>query len=652
MSDTAPPLDRPAPSPSAPSAPLRTRRDAGPAAWPLLALTAGLVVAVAVGLAHVAGLLEGYLALVVAFLLVVAVPSSRLGSRRLLLAAGFAAGLLPALWWWDLPLGALGRVGLVLAVLAGSLTSVVLWHGPAGAGRRARLLLPTWRAVDLAVAATAAFAALALRGMLAVRSGAEALASLMPAWDNSAHTNMVLMIRRTGAVIPSLADPAAGDTWKFADYPAGYHAVVATVMELIGSSTPGPVAEEVLLSVRAEGLVLATAAVVLVAGLCALPTAPRRPVAVALGSAGVVGVLLLGPGASAFTSGFPNFVIGCAMAGAAVLLALSVPRVLAPVPLAALGGLVVGVAHSWVLLLALALPAVVLVAVPLRRAAWRASRREVVLSAGVVVLTLAGLAQAALTLSKLAPTEVLVIPGGIVVPDSTILLAVALTAVAVPLASSARGSGRMPWLAAVPATGLVVAAGIGALQLRQSGELSYYFWKFALGVLLVGVVVLAAAVVGRRPATPPRVAPEGRLGRWRTVAAVAIGCLALVEVHGLTGRSTGELHVDADQVARATDLLHAAETVTDAGIDDAVYVRADDAVHPMNAQQWLLALTGTWTGATQAQAGELLSVGTPAEVAALALGSGATLVASPQDVVTLGLQDQPADRVVTWSDQG
>jgi len=648
VSDTAPPLDRPAPLREAPS---RTRHAAGPGARParpVLALTAGLLVALVVGLLRVTGVLEGFVALIPTFLLVLAVPSSRLGARRLLLAAGVAAGLLPALWWWDLPLGALGRVGLLLAALAGALTSAVLWQGTGHAGRRARLLLPTWRPVDLVVAGAAAFAAVACRGMLAVRSGPEALASLMPAWDNSAHANMVLMARRAGAVIPSLADPAAGDAWKFADYPAGYHAVVATMMELLGTATPGTVTEEILLMVRAQGFVLAAAAVVLVAGLCALPTAPRRPVAVALGAAGVVGTLLLGPGASAFTSGFPNFVLGCAMAGAAVLLALSVPRVLAPAPLAALGGLVVGVAHSWVLLLALAVPAVVLVVVPLRRAAWRASRRDVVLAAGTAALTLAGLVQAALTLRRLAPTEVLVIPGGIVVPDATILLAVSLAAVAVPLASSAHGSGRLPWLAAVPATGLVVGAGIGALQLRQSGELSYYFWKFALGVLLVSLVVLAAAVVARTPATPRPVAPEGRLGRWRTVAAVAIGCLALVEVHGLTGRSTGELRVDADQVARAADLLDAAETLPATGPTDAVYVRADDAVHPMNAQQWLLALTGTWTGATQDRAGTLLSAGTPAEVAALALAGGATLVVSPQDLVTLGLQDEPADRVVTW----
>lgn len=638
MADTAPTLDHP----PAPAAGARLR-PAVPRPRPLPALGAGALVAVAVALLRTTGVLGGYPALVVAFLLVLAVPSSRLGSRRLLLAAGWAAGLLPALWWWDLPLGRLGRVGLLLAALAGGLTASVLWRGPRAARERAALLLPTWRAVDLAVAAAAAFGAVACRGLLAVRDGAQALAAVQPAWDNSAHVDMVLMLRRAGAVIPSLSAPAGGGTWKFADYPEGHHAVVATVMELLGTATPGSAADEMVLYARAQGFVLAAAAVVLVAGLCALPTAPRRPAATVLAAAGVSAVYLVGPGASAYTSGFPNFVLGCAMAGAVLLLAVTVPRPLTPVPLAAIGGLLVGVAHSWVLLLALALPAAALVALPPRRAAWRAPRRDVVLSALVVVLTAGGGLVALLTLRRLAAADVLVIPGGIAVPGAGLMLAVCLAAVAAALLTGAGRTRRTPWTAVVPAAGLATAGAVGVLQLRSTGELSYYFWKLFLGVALVAVVALAVALLGR---SPRRGGP--RVPRWQSVAAVTVGCLALTQLHGLTGRSTGELRVTPDQVARADALLRAAETAAATGRPDVVYVRADDAIHPVNAQQWLLALTGTWTSATEAGATELLAAATPADVAAIALARGATVVVAPQDVAALGLEDAPADQVVTW----
>ncbi len=644
VSDTAPPLaERPAP------AELATRRRAGAGRpRPLLALGTGVVVALLVGVLRAGAVLEGHVALVVAFLLLIAVPSSRLGVRRLLLAAGWAAGVLPALWWWDLPLGSLGRVGLLLAVLAGSLTTVVLWHGPAGARGRVRLLLPSWRPVDLAVAGAAALGALASRGLLSVRSGAEALAALTPAWDNSAHVDMVLMLRHSGAVVPSLAAPAVGEAWKFADYPQGYHAIVATVVELLGAATPGPIADELVLYVRAQGFVLAAVAVVLVAGLCALPAAPRRPVAVTLASAGVAGMFLLGPGASAFTSGFPNFTLGCAMAAAVLLLAVSMPRVTMPVQLAAIGGLLVGVAHSWVLLLALALPAATLIAVPPRRAAWRGTRRERVLSAVVVLLTLGGLAQAVVTLRRLAVAEVLVIPGGIAVPATGLMVALVLASVAATLVPSAGASPRTPWVAAVPVVGLLAAAAIAALQLTSGGELSYYFWKFALGLTLVAAVVLAVGVLGRSPAVTAGPAPAGRAARWRRVGAVTVGCVALLQVHGLTGRSTGDLRIAPDQLAQATDLLQAAETSVGAGLADAVYVRAGAGLHPVNAQQWLLALTGTWTLGSERRATDLISAGTPADVAALALANGATLVVAPGDVSTLGLAGTPADRFVTW----
>lgn len=618
-----------------------------PPARPGPALAAGAAVAVAVGALRTTGVLEGFPALVVAFLLVLALPSSRLGARRLLIAAGCAAGLLPALWWWDLPLGALGRIGLLLAALAGAVTTVLLWRGPGGLRSQMRLLVPGWRTVDLAIAAAGVLGAVACRGLLTVRGGAESLAALQPAWDNSAHVDMVLMLRRGGAVIGSLGAAASGEGWKFADYPQGYHAIVASLVELLGSPAPGAVADELVLYVRAQGFILATIAVILVAGLCALPRAPRRPATVTLASAGVAGVFLLGPGASAFTSGFPNFVLGCAMGAAALLLAVTMPKVVLPAQLAALGGLLVGVAQSWILLLVLALPAAALVALPPRRAAWRGTRPAYVACAVVVLLTLAGLAQAVFTLRRLEAAEVLVIPGGIAAPDAGLLLAVILAACAVPLMRAPGRTSRAGRVAVVPGAGLLAAATLAAWQVVTSGELSYYFWKLFLGVTLVAAVALAVGVVGR-PWSATRPGAVRRSDRWRTAVAVAAGCAGLLQMHGLTGRSTGELLVTPGQLAQAEAVLRAADTAMATGAQDAVVVRADGLAHPVNTQQWLLALTGTWTTQADRWATELLGPAGPADVAHLALDRGATVIVAQEDLPLLDLGGAPADRVATW----
>lgn len=632
-------LPRPLTAPRTPAArPRRVDR--------LLAGAAGVLTAAGVVALRGAGLLEGWGVLALTVLLVLALPTSRLGVRRLLLAAGVAAGLVPALWWLDLPLGTVGRAGALLAVLAGAVATTVLWHGPARAGTRVRdVLLPRWRQVDLLVAGAAALAAVTTRGLLAVRTGPEALARLLPAWDSSAHVDMVLMLRHHGAVVLALGAAPSGAPWKFADYPQGYHALVATLMELLAPAAQ-PTDAELVLFVHATAVAFGAAAVVLVAGLCALPTAPRRPAVTTLAAAGLAGFYLLGPGAYALGAGFPNLVLAAAATGAAVLLALTVPRVTLPLPVAAAGGLLVGVAQSWALLCVVALPAVLLVVVGRGRAAWRGTRAQWGGVGLVALATCAGVLQAALTLRSLSATDVLVIPGGIAIPGAGLAVAVVTGALALCLAPG--GHRRLPAVAGVVAVGVSSAAAVGALQLLTAGELSYYFWKLVLGLALIAVVALAAAAVlhGQTlPVTPA--APAPRRERVRRAVAVAVGCLALLQVHDVLGRSTGAYPAAPEHVAAASDLI-AGSTAAAGGTGPAVFLQASSPLHPVNAQQWFLALTGTWTTATEADAALLLTPGTPGELARTAVERGWRVVVAPDDVpaVTAGVVDDA--QVVTW----
>ncbi|MCC2312940.1 hypothetical protein [Cellulomonas xiejunii] len=621
----------------APAPPRRTVVDRS------VALGAGALAATGVVALRGAGLLEGWAALAVTVVVVLALPTSRLGARRLLLAAGLTAGLVPALWWVDLPLGTVGRAGALLACVTGAVVTIATWQGPTRVAARTRdLLLPQWRSVDLLIAATAGLAVVTTRGLLAVRTGPEALARLLPAWDSSAHADMVLMLRRHGAVMPALGAAPSGETWKFADYPQGYHAVVATLVELMAPAIR-PTGEELVLFVHAHAVALGAAAVILVAGLCALPTATRRPVALTLSAAGVAGVFLLGPGAYAAAAGFPNLVLAAAAAGAAVLLAFTVPRVTLPLPMAAACGLLVGVAQSWALLCVVAVPAVALVVMGRGRSAWRGTPARWAAVAMVAVATCAGALQTAATLRSLDATEVLVIPGGIAIPHAGLALAIIAGAVALCLAPG--GNRRLPAVAGVVMVGVVSAAAVGALQLLTAGELSYYFWKLVLGLAMMSSVALAAAAVLRGPAAAPVVRP--RRDRLRTAGAVAIGCVALLQVHGVLGRATGAYPADPALVATAADLIAASDAAATAAAP-AVFLQASPTLHPVNAQQWFLALTGTWTTGTEADASVLMGTSTPDEVARTVTERGWLVVVAPQDVpaVVADLVDDAA--VVSW----
>lgn len=597
----------------------RGKATRAPSSAPRALLAAGLV-AGTVLLLRGQGLLSGPLALVVSAVLVLAVPTSGQLSRRILLAAALLFGWIPVLWWAPLPVAGLGRVTLLLAVSAGALAA---WVGHAEHPvTRLRLLVPKFALVDVLPLLAAGVAAGLLRGWWRLESGETVLAFLSRGWDNSAHFDMVEMIRAHGATIDVLGAPSGG-TWKFADYPQSFHVAVAAVMELTGSVAPADARTELVAYLHSVGLVAIVGVAALVAGLCALPSLRRRPLLAAPLAVLTVSGYVLGPGSIALHDGFPNFFLGCVLASIAFLVAVPLRRCVPTVHLAALGGTIVAVAHTWVLLGTLVAPVALLAIFVLWRRRHLSSRRKTLLDAGIILATLIATARAAQILTGLRAADVLTAPGGIVPPNLTVVLVLAalvsvgwvvlgtnrVSAVSSALRSTSR------WLALVPAAGLVTLAGLAAVQLRADGALSYYFWKFATGVELVSVVALASGIAQaarpRRADRPTRTAVP--------VLASAAACLVATQAFGLFGPGLARLaiapvapgaeryvqmaHESPATVATASHLLEVAAqqraepkprlVVLDAGAA---------AIDPVSAQQWLLALTGGWTAASNRQA--------------------------------------------------
>lgn len=569
----------------------------------LAAVLVGVAVAALIVVVRNAGWLSGIPGLFAAVVLALAFPTSRLLARRILIAGALAFGAAPLLWFWDLPVGDVGRMTILMAAGAGALSAWLLWGGRAALRSRARLLVPRPRRIDVLPPAAALVAGLATLPWLRVSTGQEALSAVLGGWDNSAHYNIVAMIRRHGVTIDRLAD-VAPEYWKFTDYPGGFHSFVVAIMELTGSARVATPAHELVAFVQAEAWCLVIVAALLAAAVAALPWVRRMVVAVPV-VAGLVAAFALGPGAEAVSAGFPNFVIAVALAACVPLLVASMPRVIMPLHLAALGSLLVAVAESWALMLVIAAPAALMLVVPFRREAWRATRTAWALSILVVLATLGGIIQVASVIAVLDASEVLVTSGGFVAPSPGPAIAICLVAIAVCLLADGRSFGRTAWIGVATAIGLAAVAALGAFQLVTDGQLSYYFWKGLSGVQLVSFAVLGLGATRalRRLDALPR--GPGRLASAVTVIACTV---AATQVNGVTvpaGLALKPVHA-----ALADDLL-AAATVAEAAPDGrwTLVTSLDSSAHPVVAQQWLLALTGRWTHEANAEAEALTTMG-------------------------------------------
>jgi len=637
------------------------------------------------------GLLRGRLALAVALLAVLAVPTSRQLSRRILLRVCLPFGWIPLLWWAPLPVGEIGRATLLLAALVGALGGWV-----AGGPWRSRLrgLIPRCAVVDACPPVLVLCTGWLLYPWLKPKSGAESLSLLMDGWDHSAHFRMVDMIRETGVTVDMASPPASGGVWAFASYLQSFHAVTATVIELFAGPRVGDISAE--LSAFCQSIALVTMCLVgmLVAGGCALPVLRRRPMVALPLATFVASVLVLGPGANAIQEGFVNFNFACALVAAVVLIVVPLARVHSPLHLAAIGGAVVGIAHGWILLAA---PAALLVLFPMRRRRWASSRRTFVVSAAIAVAVLLCVVHAALLVLRVPVDDVLLRGGGIVPPDLGVTIASVLGCAALCVAAHSRRRGtsghrfpggvvRVGGLAGLPVVASLAALLLVAFQLSFGGRVTYYSLKYVTGVEVVVLIVTTvplAYLVTRWIPQPRTIRGGTSLVRFRRLFPSAMRVLALtfaatqvfgfaapnLTAIGLPPTAPGALHrvwqnVRIADPPDATELVEVAPGLGRRFPGSPVFLfmlQPDRRVDPLSVAQWSFALTDTWSrDANALAAGIDLGDHDPAAVAASA---SRILTVCPNAYVAVDASQLAmihsllpaaisADRVVTWSPPG
>lgn len=633
-------------------------------------LAAALLAGASVVVLRVSGLLDGACGAVLAVALLVLVPSSAMFSRRLLLNGVIALGFLPLLWWHQLPLGEVGRVTLVLALVIAAMVGWVVHAGhPAD---RLRRLIPRVGWADLAPLGAASAGAVMLSPWLRAPSGEGVLSMLMTGWDHSAHFDMTEMVRQHGAAIWALASPT-GTAWSYDDYPQGFHTAAAAVMELLGSPVVGTPAEELILYGRAMGLVSVLGVVIVVAGIAAVPTLRRRPLVAWIPAAAVTAAFLWGPGGLILADGFPNFFLGCALLAAVPLIAIPIARWPAPIHVLALGGAVVGIAHTWALLLTMALPAALAVLLPFRSRRAAVSRWGWGVNVAIALMTGAAVATAVAVIGVQPLADVVSVGGGVsnrsigelygVVAGS--LLAVVLLAWSAPR-SRPQHLRRAAWVVVGPVVGVAVAAWIADIQLRQ-GDLGYYFWKYAIALELLALVVgsvAAAALVARS---------RGVGSSNARVLVLAIGVVVVVaagfgsphpavpartllpESAGMIGRLRLVAASDAP-TPEAARLLAAAAAMPEGARSVYVPVPPQGWHNAASVSQWAAALSGSWTDDVNEPIGMLyeadLSVeGAPGVVRRLLSSYPDLMVVVPPRVVDdirSGLPEHLRERVLTW----
>lgn len=588
----------------------------------------GSVMAVAALLGRLGGVLEGPAGFAVAAVLVLLVPTSRELARRVLFAGCLLLGWTPLLWWTSLPVGPVGRVTIELTVLAGVVG--------AAAAVRPRALLPRVRTADVMLPLTAALGTWTLWPWLMAKSAQQTLGLLMTgSWDNVAHFSMVHTVRLHGVTVDTL-----GGGWQFANYPEGFHTVVASVQELLTGPIPGGLAAELGGYTRGVGVVVIGATLTVVAGVCALPPLRRRPVVAVPAAALAASVFLLGPGGQAVENAFSNFLVAGALICALALVVVPLARPTAPLPMAVMGGAVVGIANCWALLLVLAVPVVIAAMLPLRRSRYRTTATREAMAIVLIAAVLACLVRTAFVLSRVVP-DALLTPGGLPSPGLGLVVFLALALV---VACPATRSVRISFLIGVPLVGFVVVAIIASAQITDHGKISYYALKFASGlemVLPVLLIVPVGLLLARRERRTLRGPLAGIGAAVLAVAATQAFGLAIPDATavGLPPQAPGA-------VDRATQLRLLDQTPDAADLAARIVARppptrttfyldvpTDGEVHPILAAQWYLALTDTWSSRVNTLVGGMSFGRGPFDQESVAAAARRLLVADPHAVI-------------------
>jgi hypothetical protein len=502
----------------------------------VLAVVAGLVLALR---SH--GLLEGISALALAGILVVVVPSARNLSQRVLYNGLITLGAVPLSWWVPQRILGVDHGTLLLSTTAG----LVAWWVFSGKSlrQRSRRLLPQIRAIDSLPILAGILSASSLGVMLAIRSPLDALAIMTTRWDYQSHFSIYHMIRSHGEVIPTIPPGAVGELWGFAEYPQGFHALIATLSNLF---RPGDtsVDSEVVSYIVLQAAVCSLTVMLVVAGLCALPSVRRRAAIMAPGIAVVAAAWVYGPGAIPVYGGFGNFYMACGIATGTVLALLTIQRRLPVVVVAVVGAGLVGICNNWLLLLSLV---VVIVATKLWgvvRNPRAYTRTWWILAAGLVVVTTVGVA---LPLVQLVPLirssqEILETLGGIVVPDlgQALLILTVVVFLGFVNVSWAAGTGsrylRTERLDVGRASlGLLVPVALGVYlavtQSIQHASLTYYFYKYLIAVLLLAWPLAIAATAAL---IPPPAAGDANSRKIGMAAGLSVLAVAATQAFGFS----------------------------------------------------------------------------------------------------------------------
>jgi hypothetical protein len=403
----------------------------------------------------------------------------------------------------------------VIAATAAGLVSFIL----SSSRPRERLsrLRPGLATVDVFLPLSGLMALAAMWRWAFPSSAQAALAALVPGADNVAHFHMFSTLRSYGATTQALGTAPDGSRWAFDMYPQGFHAVAATISELLRPHLP-PGPEMLVAYTQSVAVVVVLGTVVLTAAMLSVTGLRDRPLVALPVVVCAWTAFLWQPGQNALADGFANFWLAALAAGTALVLSLSPQRRLAVPEVVAVGGLLVVVAHAWAPLLVLGGPAVPALLYPFRPL-WSDRRLRARFALAVALLAVAGLAvlKAVIGLFRQVDVGTLVTAfGGIhgtgPLPAFLLLVAACYGCLVGPAIIARRGGAgvedtarRSRVLLLAPVLGVVLGAALLVSQLRTVGTSSYYFVKYFMGFELV-LAALVPAVCGSlvAAATAPR----------------------------------------------------------------------------------------------------------------------------------------------------
>ncbi|AOT05159.1 hypothetical protein ASPU41_19415 [Arthrobacter sp. U41] len=579
--------------------------------WFVVALVSATSFVAVVAIRSIGGL-TGWRYLVVLALMMVMTPVARNLSQRILIVVVLLAGTAPFMWWFTADVTYLDRGTTLFALTAASLTGA-LAHS-AVFRLPFRRFLPHIHVVDALPVVAAAASTWVVQTLLFTKSLESTVLILTRSWDFAPHFNMFNMIRNHGSVIALLPSAPDGSQWSAASYPQGYHALLATLAEVVSGSEASDVARESILFLRLVGVVTVLGTLLVVASLTSLPVF-RRSLLVTLPYVSIAATAwIVGPGAIPVFGAFPNFGLGVALCVAVVVI-VQLRRLVHPVASTALLVMAVtAVAHGWILLLVLCLPSVLVYVAHLfwhrRELGWR----KLALQSAVLAVGMAGVLGAVWQLRKLSAGDVLTTTGGIAQADTGVavlcIIANAFVALAfysrrkVGQAEDRRGTLTSLHVLATPLFAAILLIALAAFQLMSPAGITYYFYKSFLAVELVAIV---CTVIGAAELWSPLLASHTE--RKSFIAASLLTSLGATHFFGLpfTGLSDRGLsptaHGSVGVLQQADALSEPSPQLVQklarmAALSNErpfIYVGFDEGFDPQLAAQWSLTLQGTWT---------------------------------------------------------